>query len=78
HLIDEIGFLDDAIDAAIKAAGLTEKTAQVVRFEPLEDWTTALGLSGLTKSSEPLGKALDAVATPQGYYILPRALPTSR
>ncbi|MBR2005996.1 MAG: hypothetical protein IJ991_17675, partial [Thermoguttaceae bacterium] len=65
------------IDAAIEAAGLTEETAQVVRYDELEDWTSALGLSALTKRSEPLEKALDSVATPRGYYILPRALPTA-
>lgn len=76
RLIDEIGFLDDAIDAAIEAAGLTAKTAQVVRFEEAESWSSALGLSALAPSRRPLEKALDSVATPRGYYILPRALPT--
>lgn len=77
RLIDEIGFLDDAIEAAIDAAGLTQETAEVVRYEELESWTSALGLSALTKRSEPLEKALDSIATPRGYYLLPRALPTS-
>lgn len=77
RLIDEIGFLDDAIDAALEAAGLTLETAKVVRYEEIEDWTSALGLSALTKRSEPLEKAMDAVATPRGYYMIPRALPTS-
>lgn len=76
RLIDEIGFLDDAIDAAIEAAGLTPETAEVVRYEELGSWTSALGLSALTKRSEPLEKALDTVATPRGYYIIPRAFPT--
>jgi protease-4 len=77
RLIDEIGFLDDAIDAAIKAAGLTQETAEVVRYEELESWTSALGLSALAKRNEPLEKAIDAVATPRGYYIIPRAFPTT-
>ena len=77
RLIDEIGFLDDAIDAAIKAAGLTQETAEVVRYEELESWTSALGLSALAKRNEPLEKAMDAVATPRGYYIIPRAFPTT-
>lgn len=77
RLIDEIGFLDDAIEAAIEAAGLTQETAEVVRYEELESWTSALGLSALTKRSEPLEKALDSVATPRGYYIIPRAFPTT-
>ena len=76
RLIDEIGFLDDAIEAAIEAAGLTQETAEVVRYEELESWTSALGLSALTKRNEPLEKALDSVATPRGYYIIPRAFPT--
>ncbi|MBR4104644.1 MAG: signal peptide peptidase SppA [Thermoguttaceae bacterium] len=77
RLIDEIGFLDDAIDAAIEAAGLTPETAEVVRYEELESWTSALGLSALTKRSEPLEQALDSVATPRGYYLIPRAFPTT-
>ncbi len=77
RLIDEIGFLDDAIDAAIEAAGLTAKTAQVVRFEEKESWSSALGLSALAPASKPLDKAFETVATPRGYYMLPRALPTS-
>lgn len=77
RLIDEIGFLDDAIDAAIEAAGLTPETAEVVRYEELESWTSALGLSALVKRSEPLEQALDSVATPRGYYIIPRAFPTT-
>ena len=77
RLIDEIGFLDDAIDAAIEAAGLTQETAEVVRYEELESWTSALGLSALTKRSEPLEQALDSVATPRGYYLIPRAFPTT-
>ncbi len=77
RLIDKIGFLDDAIDAAIEAAGLTDEKVQVVRYEELESWTTSLGLSGLSKQNEPLEQAMDAVSTPRGYYIMPRALPTS-
>lgn len=77
RLVDEIGFLDDAIEAAIEAAGLTQETAEVVRYEELESWTSALGLSALTKRNEPLEKALDSVATPRGYYMIPRAFPTT-
>ncbi|MBR4832939.1 MAG: signal peptide peptidase SppA [Thermoguttaceae bacterium] len=77
RLIDEIGFLDDAIAATIEAAGLTAKTAQVVRFEETESWSSALGLSALAPASKPLDKALETVATPRGYYMLPRALPIS-
>ncbi len=74
HLIDEIGFLDDAITAAINQAGLTTESCYVVRYEETEDLLTALGL-GVKAKKEPLNKAIDAVSTPKGYYLCPRALP---
>lgn len=73
HLVDEIGFLDDAIDAAIEAAGLVESDTEVVRYEEEEAFLDTL-LQSYNKT-EPLNKALDAVSTPRAYYICPRALP---
>ncbi len=73
RLIDEIGFLDDAIDEAIKRAGLTQKDAQIVRYE--EEKGLFDSLFSIKSNADPLGKVLDAVSCPKGYYICPRALP---
>lgn len=73
RLIDEIGFLDDAIDAAIDMADLVENKVHVVRYEEEEDFFQSL-LSVVAKE-QPLGDAMKAFAVPRGYYICPRALP---
>ena len=74
HLIDEIGFLPDAIASAIELAGLDEDSVQVVRFDEEPDLLTSLGLSVKTEK-EKFNKAVDAVAVPRAYYLCPRALP---
>ena len=73
RLIDEIGFLDDAIDEAIKSAGLSPKNVQVVRYE--EEKGLFDSLVSIKAKREPLDKVLDAISSPKGYYICPRMLP---
>ena len=74
RLIDEIGFLDDAIDAAIELAKLSKEEVEVVRYE--EEAGLFDGLLGSVKSKEePLNKAMKTFSTPKGYYICPRVLP---
>lgn len=74
HLIDEIGFLSDAIDAAIELAGLDKNEVQVVRFDEEPDFLSSLGLTMKSEKAK-LNKAVDAVAVPRAYYLCPRALP---
>lgn len=74
HLIDEIGFLDDAIDAAIEAIGLSKGQVQVVRYEE-EIGVFESIVGGVSSKAEPMNKALETIASPRGYYMIPRALP---
>ena len=74
HLVDELGFLDDAIDAASDASGVDKNDVQVIRVDEAVGLLDALGLTVKSKN-EPLNKAVDAVATPRAYYLMPRALP---
>ena len=74
HLIDEIGFLSDAIDAAIELANVDKDDVQVVRFDEEPDFLSSLGLS-VKSEKEKLNKAVDALAVPRAYYLCPRALP---
>lgn len=74
HLIDEIGFLDDAIDAAMEAAGISKKNTQVVRYAEETTILQSLGL-GVKSNNDTLGKALKEASAPKAYYLCPRALP---
>lgn len=68
-LVDEIGFIEDAIDRAIQLAGLEKDKARVVRFQK------PVGLFDL--SGLPLGrhhassdfKTLLELSVPRGYYL---------
>ena len=73
HLVDEIGFLDDAIDEAAKLAGLDKKDVEVVRFkEEVGFFESVFSTQG---KQDPIDKALKTISTPKGYYICPRVLP---
>ena len=73
HLIDEIGFLDEALDAAISEAGLDKSKTQIVRYE--EEKGLFDSFTAVKSKSDPLTQALKTIGTPRGYYICPRALP---
>ncbi len=75
RLIDEIGFIDDAIDETIKLAGLSKDGVQVVRYS--ETIGLLDSLTSVKSDVAPLGKALQTLSVPQGYYMLPRATPIS-
>jgi len=73
RLIDEIGFLDDAIDEVIKLGGLSKNDVQVVRYSEIVGLFDSL--PGVKSNAEPIGKALETISVPRGYYMCPRALP---
>ncbi len=75
RLIDEIGFIDDAIDEAIKLAGLSKDGVQVVRYS--ETIGLLDSLTSVKSDVAPLGKALQTLSVPRGYYMAPRATPIS-
>lgn len=67
-LIDEIGFLDDAIDRACELAGLPSKEVRVVNYSRPE---TLLSLTGFARSPQPdnqLSMLLE-LSTPRAYYL---------
>lgn len=73
YLIDEIGFLDDAVAAAIEMTGLSDSNVHVVRYE--EEKGLFDELMPKTVKADPLDKVVNTVSVPRGYYLCPRALP---
>ena len=68
-LVDEIGFIEDAIDRALEMAGLDKETTRVVRYQKhvgLLD-LPALAVSRSERSSD-LSKLLE-LSTPRAYYL---------
>lgn len=66
-LIDEIGFLEDAIDRVIELAGLDRKKTRVVRYKGRATLMQALGLAEQTPSDPQIH--LDRLLTPQAWYL---------
>jgi len=78
-LIDQIGFLEDAIDRAAKLAGVSAKEVRVVEFHQ-QKGILDVALGGTSETSSQLGMLLDMTA-PRAYYLctwLPGALGTAR
>lgn len=87
HLIDEIGFVEDAVTRAVELAKLTPETARVVKYhKPVglldqllvgsQDRSSRFGLGGGNLSGSSLATLFD-LAAPRAYYLctmLPAAL----
>lgn len=71
-LIDQIGYLDNAIDSCIAAAGLTLERCQVIRFKKKSDFLTALTEAHANVS--PL-ESISDLTTPRLHYICPQVVP---
>ena len=70
-LIDEIGFLDDAIDRVCELAGIKTKEVRVVHFPRPQ---SLLSLSGFARGPQPdhhLAMLLE-LSTPRAYYLADR------
>jgi protease-4 len=67
-LVDEIGFLEDAIDRAIELAGLSQAAVRVVQYRRP---TSLIDLVGMVEASEPDFplSALLEISTPRAYYL---------
>lgn len=63
HLIDRIGYLEDAIDQAKQMAHITH--ADVVLYRPFPDYRTNIYSTAQMPSIDALGKALGALADAQ-------------
>ncbi len=66
-LVDEIGFVEDAIDRVIELAGLDKETTRVVRYQGRATLMQALGLTTSPPSGSQVG--IDDLFTPQAYYL---------
>lgn len=76
-LVDEIGFVEAAIERARDLAGLTENDSKVVKFTPVKGLVEAL----LESKSDPAAvqsRVFDAMSSPQLYYMMPGAFPDNR
>ncbi len=77
-LIDKIGFLEDAVEQAIKIAHLDASKVRVVRYKQ-EAGLSSLLLNGQSSKSESVElKALLEMTTPKAYYLVERAAGTGR
>jgi protease IV len=79
HLIDEIGFVEDAINRAVELAGLTAETARAVKYhKPVglldqilvgsDDRSSRFNLGGAAASASSLSALFD-LSTPRAYYL---------
>jgi protease-4 len=77
-LIDEIGFLQDAVEAMIKdELKVPEKDVQVVRYKKPESILTMLGAGSEGKTAaEHAVSVIETISVPTLYYIVPGTLPT--
>ncbi len=67
-LVDEIGFIEDAIDRAVELAGLSKSDVRVVQFQRP---TSLLSLGGMAQSRS-VGSELAALlelSTPRAFYL---------
>lgn len=67
-LVDELGFIEDAIERAMELAGLNSARTRVVEFEPPPSLFDLPFLSAAESRTSPLGLILD-LNTPQAYYL---------
>ena len=68
-LVDKIGFLEDAVDQAIKLAGLDGSKVKVVRYKQ-EAGLSSILMGGQSSKSQSLDlKALLEMTTPKAYYL---------
>jgi protease-4 len=80
-LIDKIGYIDDAVERAASLAGLSADDYQAVRYEQSKSLLeTMIGvkadrLAGTDSQVAVAAELLNDIASPQMYYIYPRALP---
>ncbi|MDR2705417.1 MAG: signal peptide peptidase SppA [Planctomycetaceae bacterium] len=73
-LIDEIGFLDDAIKKAMDLAVLTENNSKAIRYKPKLSFMDAL-LESRAKTNPFDAKTLAEITTPRVYLLCPYVTP---
>ncbi len=73
-LIDKIGFLDDAIEAAMSTVGLNANNCKVVKYSSRQNLFDAL-LESRSEEASVQARILNLLTTPQPYYLMPGTLP---
>ncbi len=81
-LVDEIGFVEDAIDRAVELANLSKDSVRVVKYkQPLGVFSELIGATAGERSSRiDVGQLLDLTA-PRAYFLctwLPGVITTAR
>lgn len=77
-LIDEIGFLDDAVRAAMTRLNLAEGQVQVVRYKKAEGLAELLAQAQSDGAEGRLGALAETLAAPTVYYLAPGAVPMEK
>jgi len=67
-LVDEIGFIEDAIDRATELAGLEADRVRVVRYQRPPSLMNLVGFAQATEPSHPLYALLE-MSAPRAYYL---------
>ena len=70
RLIDEIGFLEDAVNKAIELAQLDKEKVKVVRYKPEQSLSSLLMGSESRSAAGSELKALLDMTTPRAYYLV--------
>lgn len=73
-LIDKIGYLDDAIAAAMKKAGLSENTSKTIRYRPKMSFMEAITEAKAPKTVLDT-RTLFNLTSPKVYLLEPNSLP---
>jgi protease IV len=71
-LVDQEGFVEDAIDRALELAGLDKEHTSVVKYKHFGGiFDVVLGAHGQARGASPVGElaALFDLATPRAYYL---------
>jgi protease-4 len=79
-LVDEIGFIEDAIDRALELAHLSKESTRVVKYRKPESLVDILEGTAARAPGMDLGAILD-LSTPRAYYLFssfPAAVSTAR
>ena len=74
-LIDEVGFIEDAIDWLIAEAGLDKEKVNVIRYK--HEPTVSEILFGVKSNSQSMDieETVSDLTTPQAYYVVPNMVP---
>ena len=67
-LVDEIGFIEDAIDRALQLAGLEADRVRVVQYQRPASLMNLVGFAQASEQNHPLYAVLE-MSIPRAYYL---------